>query len=149
LSPDPGFEESVLPKISRIFIKTGLIYFVISLMAGILSVGEPLGISNTLTNSLFIPFLHIFMVGWVTHIIIGVASWFFPRYSKEQPKGPIWLLYVSFVALNIGLVLRIPVEVFIAMGRSGPLWRWGLVVSAAGQWVGAVAFVGNIWYRIG
>jgi hypothetical protein len=32
-------------------------------------------------------YLHLFMIGWVTQMIFGVAYWMFPRVSKENPRG--------------------------------------------------------------
>jgi len=91
--------------------------------------------------------LHLFVVGWVTHMIFGVALWLFPKHTKEKPRGSDVLSWTTLATLNLGLVLR-------ALAEPAPLylpgvgWEPALVVSAVLQWVGGVAFAINIWPRI-
>lgn len=46
------------------------------------------------------------MVGWVTQMIIGVAFWMFPKYTRERPRGSEALAWITYVLLNVGLLLR-------------------------------------------
>src|SRR5690554_3982056 len=96
-----------MPTISRLFIKSGLIYLVGALVfALLLSIAPYVALPDVL-GAMGPTYLHLFMVGWVTQIIVGVALWFFPRYSKEAPRNREWVNYLCFITLNLGLVLRL------------------------------------------
>ncbi|MDZ7772431.1 MAG: hypothetical protein U5K31_06805 [Balneolaceae bacterium] len=114
-----------MPRITRLFIKSGLVWFLLSLAAGLLSALDPAGLP-----ALMPLFWHMLTVGWITQIIMGVSVWMFPGRTREegfraQPKP--WL---AFLALNVGLMLRVGAEPFAAgrpdeaaavvLGLSGP-----------------------------
>jgi hypothetical protein len=85
------------------------------------------------------------VVGWLTQLIFGVAFWLFPRFSAALPRGSEALGWASFILLNLGLLLRIVGEPWLALGgNTGSL----LVASAVAQLLGGWAFVANTWPRI-
>ncbi|MFU8806423.1 MAG: hypothetical protein ACNA8W_21605, partial [Bradymonadaceae bacterium] len=87
--------------------------------------------------------LHLFMMGWVTQIIFGVALWLFPRpKGKKKPKKVTPLEWICFITLNVGLLLRFAAEPY-ATAYPGVL-----VVSAVLQWVAGMAFIVAIWPRV-
>src|SRR5690554_884130 len=137
-----------MPTISRLFLKCGLIYFVAAMASGVAMAWLGAGWGAVLLPT----YIHLFVVGWITQIIIGVALWLFPKWSKEQPRGREWLSWVALVTLNLGLLLRLGTESIHGLNRLDPAsqkWlAWGLVASALLQWVGGMAFVVNIWGRI-
>ncbi|RDV39917.1 hypothetical protein DV096_04970 [Bradymonadaceae bacterium TMQ3] len=135
-----------MPVVSRIFLKLGLLYFVLAML---FAVG--LALAGGAWTALLLPtYLHLFMVGWVTQCIVGVALWLFPKWSKEQPRGPEWLGWTSLLGLNLGLVLRAVAEPMQAMQGADEAGILGgmLVVSAIAQWAGGLAFAAAIWPRI-
>lgn len=136
-----------MPPITRTFIKTGLLYFVTALFASLLVAGyRPFALPIWVAG-LTPVYFHLFMVGWVTHLIIGVAYWMFPKFSKAQPRGSDILAWAVYGLLNSGLLLRIIAEPFQSI-QPGPLWGWLLVLSAGLQWFGGLAFVVNTWPRV-
>ena len=132
-----------MPLTSRLFLKLSLAYFVLATSAGALSAAEVGG----LWAGLFATWLHVFVVGWVTQMIMGVALWFFPKASREHPRGHEWLSWTALLALNLGLLLRIVAEPG-QLGRPGAVWNGLLIASALLQWLGGMAFVVNIWPRL-
>jgi hypothetical protein len=137
-----------MPTITRLFLKFGLVYFVASMGCGV-----AMAWAEGAWGALLLPtYLHLFVVGWITQIIIGVALWLFPKQSKELPRGHEWLSWTALVTLNVGLLVRAVAEPaqFMLDAESGllPAMGWLLVASAALQWVGGVAFLANIWGRI-
>jgi hypothetical protein len=97
-------------------------------------------------------YLHLFVVGWITQIIIGVALWLFPKWSKEQPRGREWMSWVALITLNVGLLLRLVAEPLNTLGgfegAAETGLGWALVASSILQWVGGMSFMLNIWGRI-
>jgi len=128
--------------LTRWFIKTALVYFILALIAGIIS-----AVSNL--PGLFPVYIHLLVEGWITLLIIGVVIWMFPKYSRELPRGNEKLGWTSYILLNTGLVLRLVSEPLNTLGEA-PESLWGvlLVISAILQWLGGMAFVVNTWSRV-
>lgn len=89
--------------------------------------------------------LHLFLVGWITQFIFGVANWLFPRVSRERFNPYPALAWSAFVMLNIGLVLRLIAEPFHSQL---PFLGLALVLSGIMQWMAGLLFVVNLWGRI-
>lgn len=133
-----------MPTLTRWFIKSALLYLVAALLAAVLDVSFP---RSTAITALRPVYLHLFVVGWITQMIFGVAYWMFPRYSRERPRGSAALGWGTYGMLNLGLLLRLagePVEVLRPEAELG----WLLVGSATLQWVAGALFVANTWGRV-
>lgn len=131
-----------MPRITRLFIKAGLIWFLLSLAAGLLS-----ALDLAVLPVLIPLFWHMLTVGWITQIIMGVSVWMFPGRTREegfraQPRP--WL---AFLALNAGLVLRVVAEPITA-GRPDAAAGVLLGLSGALQLTGAAAYLMEIWPRV-
>lgn len=136
-----------MPPITRVFIKAALTYFVIALVTGFLLVAAPWLSLPAWISALNPVYFHLFMVGWVTQLIVGVAYWMFPKFSRERPRGSDVLAWSTFILLNVGLALRIIAEPANTFSPGGP-WGMLLATSALLQWIGGVAFVANTWPRV-
>ena len=136
-----------MPTLTRYFIKAGLLYLVAALLIGAL-VLLPTIFRLPAALTAFSPvYFHLFMVGWVTQLIMGVAYWMFPKQSRERPRGAEWIGWAVFGLLNTGLVLRAiaePLQVLRPDWNVGPL----LAVSAVAQLAAGWAFVANTWTRV-
>lgn len=134
-----------MPQIVRVFIKAALVNLVLALAVGLISVAGPL-FHISLPGTLPVYF-HLLMVGWVTQLIIGVAYWMFPRYSKEEPRGPERAAWIILILLNAGLALRAVGEPLLSSdvrAIAGML----LAVSAALQLAAGWLFIAMVWPRV-
>ncbi len=136
-----------MPRLARWFIKAGLLYFVAALVTGVLLQVRTVIDVPSWINTLNPVYVHLFGVGWITQLIIGVAYWMFPKFSKEQPRGNEKLGWATFALLNVGLILRIISEPRVTM-RSEPDLGWMLAVSAVLQTAAGWLFVINTWSRV-
>jgi cbb3-type cytochrome oxidase subunit 1 len=136
-----------MPPITRLYVKTALAFFVLALLAGLLITIRPLAAAAPYFGVLSPVYFHLFMVGWVTQLIIGIAYWMFPKFSKEQPRGRDSFAWATYWLLNAGLVLRVLAEPLQALDPQ-PWWGWTIVVAAVLQWLGGLAFVANTWPRV-
>lgn len=136
-----------MPTLTRWYLKTGLVYLVVALLVGVLLLARPIWPLPAVVAGFGPVYFHLFMVGWVTQLIFGIVYWLFPRYSKEQPRGRVWLGWATYVLLNTGLLLRVIGEPLNAL-EPGVIWGQLLLVSALLQWLSALAFVANTWPRI-
>jgi len=134
-----------MPLLVRWMIKAALAYFVLALLAGLVEVaGGPLGLSLPGTHAVF---LHLLVVGWITQLIIGVATWMFPKFSKDRPRGDERLGWATFALLNAGLLLRAAGEPLLGDALQGAA-RWAVAVSAGMQLAAGWLFVINMWPRV-
>jgi hypothetical protein len=136
-----------VPTLTRWFIKSSLVFLIVTLAFSILLVGRTIVDLPEVVAYLGPVQLHLYVVGWVTQLIFGVVYWMFPKYSKEQPRGSEGLAWATFGLLNAGLILRLLGEPLTAL-RPDTGWRWLLPASALLQWLAGMAFVMNTWSRV-
>lgn len=136
-----------MPKLSRWFIKAGLIYFVLALLVGLLLAGAAFIQLPPLVNGLTSVYFHLFMVGWITQLIFGVANWMFPILNREVPRGSETLGWITFSLLNAGLILR---SISEPMLMTDNITLWGAIMTLSALLLGAagVLFVANTWGRV-
>ncbi len=138
-----------MPLLTRWYIRTSFIYFILALLLGAILGTQALGYLDTPSLSLYPTYLHLLTEGWITMLIIGVAFWMFPKYTPEQPRRSLRLGWASFLLLNAGLLLRLLSEPVIgAPRRQLPAWAALLILAAILQWLGGMAFVVNTWARV-
>jgi len=135
-----------VPRLTRWFIKSALVYLTVSLLVGVALTAQG-AVRLAVVDALMPVYFHLFMVGWVSQMIFGVAYWMFPRVSKENPRGWEGLALVTYITLNVGLIARVVVEPILAL-RPAPVWAVALIVSAVLQWIGATVFAANTWRRV-
>ncbi len=152
-----------MPLVSRLFIKTGVVWLLLSILL-IAFIHLP----GTGISRMWMPvFYHMLMVGWVTQIIFGVAIWMFPgdrsgRVKGAGPnktKGNVVVHYVVYALLNAGLLMRVILEP--AAGGFAPSFLSGMIGGTVSAWISymlavsgglqLIAFIGfahQIWPRI-
>jgi len=135
-----------MPSLTRWFVKTSFVYLILALIAGLFLVLQS-SFKWTVPGGLFPVYIHLFVLGWLTQLIFGVAYWMFPKLSSEKPRGNESLGWWTYALLNLGLFLRVVAEP-IQSTRPGVLSGWALVAAAALQFLAGLAFVINSWGRV-
>jgi heme/copper-type cytochrome/quinol oxidase subunit 1 len=133
-----------VPRVSQWFIRTAMMYFLVALVLGA-AMQTTLAGRLPLFRALWLTYIHLLVVGWLTQLIFGVAYWMFPRYSAERPRGSERLGWATFALLNLGLLLRVIAEPWHALAGQGAAL---LVGSALLQLLAGWIFVVNTWPRI-
>ncbi|HUF37511.1 MAG TPA: cbb3-type cytochrome c oxidase subunit I [Anaerolineales bacterium] len=136
-----------MPPVTRWYIRTSLVFLVLSLALGaLLAARTPLNLPAA-TGVLTPIYFHLLFVGFVAQLIFGVVFWLFPKHTKENPRGSERLAWIAYWLLNAGLVLRLIAEPANDVSRR-PFWGWLLVVSAAAQLAAGILFAANTWPRV-
>jgi hypothetical protein len=139
-----------VPFESRLFVKTGIVFLLLTFAAGAAltiatAVGKPAPFVFEVEHG------HLGFVGWLVNVVIGVALWMFPldreRYPATQGRYPAAAPLWCYCLLNVGLVLRIVVEPWFQLGDAGVFGSALLVGSALMQLAAILIFVGIIWSR--
>ena len=136
-----------MPRLTRYFIKTALIYLALALVLGLLLAARAAFDWPDEFAALSPVFFHVLMVGWAVQLIFGMLFWMLPKYSKERPRGNETFAWAAFVLINSGLVLRVfgePLNTLQAEWNLG----WLLALSAVLQLIGGWAFILNAWSRV-
>lgn len=131
-----------MPRIARVFIKTGIIYFLASLVVGVL-----IEIPSASLPVLLPLFWHMLMLGWITQIIFGVSLWMFPGRVREEGFRAQLTGWITYMLLNLGVVLRIIAEPMLSYSDR-PIWQWLIIGSTVLQIGAASAYVIEMWPRI-
>lgn len=137
-----------MPTVSRYFIRSGIVFMVCSLVLAVAMALPPGWGKPAWLGAMTMTQLHLFVVGWITQIIFGVAIWFFPNKSRDDPRGPAWLGWTCFLSLNLGLVGRFVAESAAAQGYVEGVWPWAASAAALLQAVAALSFALLIWPRV-
>jgi hypothetical protein len=136
-----------VPPLTRWYIRLAFLYLVLGLLAGVAAAArQPLGLPAAIA-ALGPVAVHLFVVGWITQMIFGVAYWMFPRHSLDLPRGDPFPAVATFVLINAGLVLRVIAEPWQAMRPSGAAAAL-LVASATAQWLAGLGFAVQAWPRV-
>jgi hypothetical protein len=136
-----------VPTLSRWFIKTGMIYFIVGLAMGAVMLAQPVMDWSPKLQVLRPVYLHFLFLGWVTQIIMGVGYWMFPKQSREQPRGSEKLGWAVYALLNLGLILRAIGEPMVALEPDANL-GWTLAAAALFLLLAGWGFIFNTWGRI-
>ncbi len=136
-----------MPPLTRWFIKSAFISLAVALIVRASTSLLSLWGYHTVAAAFAPVFFHLFVWGWATQMIIGVAYWMFPKYSQEQPHGHEGLWVATFWCFNIGLILRVIGEPLHLL-RPEALWAWLTILAAGLQWFAGMAFVVNTWGRV-
>jgi hypothetical protein len=136
-----------MPPLIRWYLKAALLWLVAALVLGTAIAGQSFFGLPGYARLLMPVYLHLFIVGWVTQLIFGVALWMFPKQSPERPRGNENIAWLIFILLNSGLVIRAVAEPMISISPADT-WSWLLVLSAALQWAAGIAFAYQAWQRV-
>lgn len=133
-----------MPKISRWFIKTGIIYFLIGILLSIVTELPGIG-----AGSLLLPvYWHMIVIGWLTQIIMGVSIWMFPRKDRSKKKRESAFSWTSYWLLNSGLLLRFLTEPFLPLFQQSAFLNVALILSSLLQIAGIASYIIEIWPRL-
>jgi heme/copper-type cytochrome/quinol oxidase subunit 1 len=136
----------VTPLVRR-YIKTSFVFLLSGLLLGAVI------IVNQFVLNVYPPRLHVtahvhlLLVGFMLLIVMGVATWMFPRPARDDVRYRAGLAEVVYWLMTVSTVVRAAAE--IAGGFSAaPALRLGIALGGLGQLIGAALFVFNMWTRV-
>ena len=140
-----------MPHQSRLFVKAGLLYLVVTFaLGGALLLLEAAG--RPLPYIIGVEHAHLGEVGWLVNIVIGIALWMLPlnraRFPATNGRYPSAAVYACFALLNGGLLLRLIAEPWFQLGGRPPLAASALAIAAIAQPAAIALFVLIAWQRV-
>ena len=136
-----------MPPLVRRYIKTSLIFLVIGLLlGGYLTVTE--FVIGRYPPRLFITaHVHLLLVGFMLMIVMGVATWMFPKLPRDSGRYHRGLAEAVYWLLTLSTATRAVAELAVPFAPS-PGLRLVIAAAGLGQIVGAALFVINMWSRV-
>jgi cbb3-type cytochrome oxidase subunit 1 len=136
-----------MPPLVRRYVKTSFVF----LMAGLL-LGGYITIAQFVANAypprLFITaHVHLLLVGFMLMIVMGVATWMFPRPARDDARYRPELAEAVYWVMTIATAVRAVAEVGASF-TPAPAVRAVVALGGLGQIAGAVLFVANMWWRV-
>ncbi len=96
-----------MPRISRWFVRTSLIYLALGSTFGALLLADK-GVSVWPLIWLALPWhMEFLLLGWMVQLAMGVAFWILPRFSSGPPRGNEFWIWLAYVCLNTGIAMII------------------------------------------
>jgi cbb3-type cytochrome oxidase subunit 1 len=91
--------------------------------------------------------VHLLLVGFMLMMVMGVATWMFPRPGRDDARYRPGLAEVVYWLVAVATAVRAAAEV--AIGVTGAPAVGALVAAGGlGQVAGTVLFVVNMWSRV-
>jgi cbb3-type cytochrome oxidase subunit 1 len=136
----------VLPLVRR-YIKTSFVFLALGLLlGGWISVGQ--FVFGAYPPRLHVTaHVHLLLVGFMLMVVMGVATWMFPRPARDDVRYRPGLAEAVYWVMTLSTALRAAAEL-LAPWSAAPGLRWLIALGGLGQLAGAGLFVLNMWPRI-
>jgi cbb3-type cytochrome oxidase subunit 1 len=136
-----------MPPLVRRYVKTSFVF----LMAGLL-LGGYITVAQFLVNAypprlLITAHVHLLLVGFMLMIVMGVATWMFPRPARDDARYRPELAEAVYWIMTAATALRAAAEI-AAPFTDAAAARVVIALGGLGQLAGAVLFVVNMWWRV-
>jgi heme/copper-type cytochrome/quinol oxidase subunit 1 len=136
-----------MPPLIRRYIKTSFGFLLAGLaLGGYIIVGE--FVLGSFPPRLFITaHVHLLLVGFMLMLVMGVATWMFPRPGRHDTRYRPELAEAVYWIMTLATVLRTTAEL-LAPFFAGSALRVLIAVGGLGQLLGTALFVLNMWRRV-
>ena len=136
-----------MPPLIRRYIKTSFAFLITGLiLGGYLTVGQFL-LGAYPPRLVMTAHVHLLLVGFMLMLVMGVATWMFPRPAKDDARYRPELAEAVYWVMTLATVLRAAAAP--GAGWSGaPFLRVLVALGGLGQLLGAALFVVNMWTRV-
>src|SRR5262249_54165487 len=131
----------------RRYIKTSLVFLAAGLLLGAYIVVSEFLLDVHPARLLVTTHTHLLLVGFMLMMVMGVATWMFPRPAREDRRYRPELAEAVYWLMTIATVARAGAE--IAVGSAGAIGlRWLLALGGGGRLPGPPLFVLTIGWRV-
>ena len=136
-----------LPPLVRRYVKTSFVFLLAGLLLGGYIVVAQF-VANTYPPRLYVTaHVHLLLVGFMLMIVMGVATWMFPRPAREDARYRPELAEAVYWIMTLATAVRAIAEMIAPMSGSVVL-RFLIAAGGLGQLLGAVLFIANMWSRV-
>ena len=131
----------------RRYIKTSFVFLVLGLALGAYLIVAQFGVGAYPPRLVVTAHVHLLLVGFMLMIVMGVATWMFPRPSREDTRYRPELAEAVYWVMTLSTGIRAAAELLLAY-TAAPALGWIIAAGGLGQVAGAILFVANMWVRV-
>jgi cbb3-type cytochrome oxidase subunit 1 len=136
-----------VPPLIRGYIKTSFAFLLAGLaLGGYIAVAQ-FAVGHYPSRLLVTAHVHLLLVGFMLMIVMGVATWMFPRPARDDTRYRPELASAVYWLMTLSTALRAAAEILLGTTGApalGPL----IALGGLGQIAGTALFVLNMWGRI-
>jgi hypothetical protein len=136
----------VTPLVRR-YIKTSFVFLVAGLLVGAYVVVAQFVFDTYPPRLLVTTHTHLLLVGFMLMLVMGVATWMFPRPARDDPGYRPGVAEAVYWVMTLSTALRAIAEILVAVAGTLGV-RWLIALAGLGQLVGAALFALNMWRRV-
>jgi cbb3-type cytochrome oxidase subunit 1 len=136
----------VLPLVRR-YIKTSFVFLALGLLlGGWISLAEfVLGVYPPRLH--ITAHAHLLLVGFMLMIVMGVATWMFPRPARDDTRYRPGLAEAVYWVMTLATALRAAAEILLGL-TGARAFGWLIAAGGIGQLAAAALFAANMWWRV-
>jgi heme/copper-type cytochrome/quinol oxidase subunit 1 len=131
----------------RRYIKTSFVFLLAGLLLGAYVVVGQFVLDVYPPRLLITAHAHLLLVGFMLMMVMGVATWVFPRSARDDPRYRPELAEAVYWVMTVATVIRAGAEISVALAGTLGL-RWLIALGGLGQLAGTALFVLNMWRRV-
>lgn len=131
----------------RRYIKTSFVFLASGLALGAYIVVVQFLLEAYPPRLLVTAHTHLLLVGFMLMMVMGVATWMFPRPAREGSRYRPELAEAVYWVMTVATAVRASAEICVALAGALGL-RWLIALGGLGQLAGALLFVLNMWWRV-
>jgi heme/copper-type cytochrome/quinol oxidase subunit 1 len=136
----------VTPLIRR-YIKTSFVFLLAGLVLGAYLIVAQFVFDAYPPRLLITTHAHLLLVGFMLMLVMGVATWMFPRPARDDTRYRPELAEAVYWIMTTATALRAVAETLVAFAGTLGL-RWIIALAGLGQLAGAALFAVNMWRRV-
>jgi cbb3-type cytochrome oxidase subunit 1 len=133
--------------LARRYIKTSFIFLLSGLGLGAYIVIDQFVLEVYPAHLLTTAHAHLLLVGFMLMMVMGVATWMFPRPARNDTRYRPELAEAAYWVITVATAVRASAEITVALAGASGL-RWLIALGGVGQVAGAALFVLNMWWRV-
>ena len=131
----------------RRYIKTSFVFLLSGLLLGAYIVVAQFAFDAYPPRLLITAHAHLLLVGFMLMMVMGVATWMFPRPAREDSRYRPELAEAVYWVMTAATAIRAGAEIAAALAGARGL-RWLIALGGLGQLAGSALFVLNMWWRV-
>lgn len=131
----------------RRYIKTSFAFLLAGLLLGAYLVVGQFVLDVYPPRLLVTAHAHLLLVGFMLMMVMGVATWMFPRPARDDRRYRPELAEAVYWVMTAATAIRAAAEIGVATAGWLGL-RWLIALGGLGQLAGTALFVLNMWWRV-
>ena len=136
-----------MPPLVRRYVKTSFVFLAVGLLIGGYLVVNEFVWSRYPPRLFITAHVHLLLVGFMLMVVMGVATWMFPRPARDDARYRPELAEAVYWVMTISTATRAAAEL-TASFTSAAAPRLLVAAGGIGQLAGALLFVVNMWWRV-